>query len=80
MEVLGKGNNFNDMLKNYVMEVEDASCNYFFQHISKGTTWLEDSFTIDRTGTFSTAAPSLQCTYAPEFSARTAATSFKVKQ
>ena len=61
-------------------EVEDASCNYFFQHISKGTTWLEDSFTIDRTGTFSTAAPSLQCTYAPEFSARTAATSFKVKQ
>ena len=25
MEVLGKGNNFNDMLKNYVMEVEDAS-------------------------------------------------------
>lgn len=25
MEALGKGNNFNDMLKNYVMEVEDAS-------------------------------------------------------
>ena len=25
MEVLGKGNNFNDMLKGYVMEVEDAS-------------------------------------------------------
>ena len=25
MEVLGKGNDFNDMLKGYVMEVEDAS-------------------------------------------------------
>lgn len=63
----------------YYMEVEDAATNFFFDHLDKGTYVLECSYRIDRRGTYRTGVATLQCAYAPEFSAHTAGGSIRIK-
>ena len=63
----------------YYRETGDTSLQYFFQHLSKGTHIVEESLRTDRTGRFTTGAPTLQCIYAPEFSARATANSLTVE-
>lgn len=63
----------------YYREVEDAATNYFFDQLRKGTHAIEEEYNIDRTGTFTTACPQVQCQYAPEFTARARNFTFKVE-
>ena len=60
-------------------EMDDVSVQYFFQQLSKGRHVLYELFNVDRTGTYSTSAPVIQCAYSPEFSARTVSRQFSVK-
>lgn len=50
--------------------VEDDGTTWYFDHLSKGTHTIEAQYDIDRSGTFQTACPQVQCQYAPEFTAR----------
>lgn len=50
--------------------VGDASTQYFFDRLSKGRHAFETEMRIDRSGIFSSAAPTVQCEYAPEFGGR----------
>ena len=50
-------------------EVEDASTNFFFDHLGKGVYVLEHSYRVAREGSYQTGLATLQCAYAPEFAA-----------
>ncbi len=60
-------------------ENDDVSIQYFFDQLSKGKHVLYETFNVDRAGVYTTAAPVIQCAYAPEFSAISAAQMFNVK-
>lgn len=51
----------------YYRALHDASTDYFFDRMAKGSQTLTDEFFIDRTGTFRTGSTTVQCQYAPEF-------------
>lgn len=53
----------------YYTEVEDASTNFFFDHLGRGVYVLEHSCRIDRAGTYETGLATAQCAYAPEYAA-----------
>ncbi len=63
----------------YYASIEDASTTYFYDKVAKGTLALEETYTIDRQGTFCIAPAEAQCQYAPEFIATTQATTLHVK-
>lgn len=50
--------------------VGDNGTSWYFDHFSKGHHIIEDTYDVDRTGSFSSACPQVQCLYAPEFTAR----------
>ena len=53
----------------YYKEVKDASTNYFFERLPKGTYVLETECYVERPGRYSVGASKLNGLYAPEFSA-----------
>ena len=50
--------------------VGDASTGYFFYQLPKGKHVLETEMRVDRAGTFTSAVPTVQCVYSPEFSGK----------
>jgi len=58
-----------DYMSGTYREVGDASSSYFFNQLRKGHHVVETQWRLVRSGTFTGAAPSLQCAYAPEFNA-----------
>lgn len=55
----------------YYCQKKDCSTLYFIQHMSKGVHVLETEYYIDREGTYGMGTCTVQCAYAPEFTART---------
>lgn len=53
----------------YYQSFRDASVNFFFDRINKGTYVFEYTLFVTQSGTFSSGYASIQCMYAPEFSA-----------
>lgn len=53
----------------YYKEVKDASTNYFFERLPKGTYVLEMECYVERAGRYTLGAAKLNGVYAPEFSA-----------
>jgi hypothetical protein len=53
----------------YYQSTKDASTNFFFDYIRKGTYVFEYALFASQTGTFSNGITTIQCMYAPEFSA-----------
>jgi hypothetical protein len=51
----------------YYESTKDASTNFFFNYLPKGTYVFEYPMFVTHTGTFSNGITSIQCMYAPEF-------------
>src|SRR5207249_10485661 len=51
----------------YYESMKDASTNFFFNYLRKGTFVFEYPLFVTHTGNFSNAITSIQCMYAPEF-------------
>ncbi|MEP6675398.1 MAG: alpha-2-macroglobulin family protein [Ferruginibacter sp.] len=51
----------------YYETTKDASTNFFFSHIARGTYVFEYSVFVTHAGNFSNGITSIQCMYAPEF-------------
>ena len=49
----------------------DASCDYFFDELRKGTITFDQYMYVSRSGVYATGIATAQCAYSPEFSART---------
>lgn len=60
--------------------VEDEGTIWYFDRLAKGHHAIEETYDVDRTGTFSSACPQVQCQYAPEFTARAKAISITVEE
>jgi uncharacterized protein YfaS (alpha-2-macroglobulin family) len=52
----------------YYESTKDASTNFFFSYLPKGTHVFEYDLFVTHTGTFSNGVATIQCMYAPEFS------------
>ena len=57
----------------------DHSTNYFYDQLRKGTHQIETEYSVDRAGTYQSGSATLQCVYAPAFSARDKGMVFVVK-
>lgn len=57
----------------YYLDVKDASASFFFDCLPKGVHVLEHSYRVVRAGTYEAGMASMQCAYAPEFAAHSAA-------
>ncbi|MBP5229793.1 MAG: alpha-2-macroglobulin [Bacteroidales bacterium] len=55
----------------YYEEIKDASTNFFFYNLTKGTYVMEVNYRVSRAGEYEIGLATLQCAYAPEFSAHT---------
>ena len=55
----------------YYYSIKDASTQYFFDYLPKGTYVFEHAAWINNTGSFTSGFTSVQCLYAPEFTAHT---------
>jgi Bacterial Alpha-2-macroglobulin MG10 domain/Alpha-2-macroglobulin family/MG2 domain len=53
----------------FYQSVKDASVNFFFDYIQKGTYVFEYPLVVTQAGSFSNGLTTVQCMYAPEFSA-----------
>ncbi|HEY1113915.1 MAG TPA: alpha-2-macroglobulin family protein, partial [Chitinophagaceae bacterium] len=53
----------------YYESTRDASTNFFFNYLRKGTYVFEYPLFVTHTGTFSNGITTIQCMYAPEFTA-----------
>jgi hypothetical protein len=53
----------------YYESTKDASTNFFFDYLRKGTYVFEYPLFVTHTGNFSNGVTTIQCMYAPEFSA-----------
>lgn len=56
----------------YYESIKDASANFFISYLPKGAYTIEYSLHANLKGTFSNGIATVQCMYAPEFSAHTA--------
>ena len=52
----------------YYESTKDASTNFFFHYLPKGTHVFEYQLFVSHTGLFSNGIATIQCMYAPEFS------------
>ncbi len=50
-------------------EIKDAATNFFFDRLDKGTYVLEVNYRVSRSGEYEAGLATLQCAYAPEYSA-----------
>jgi len=55
----------------YYQSVKDASTNFYFDHLAKGTYVFEYPVYVNRTGEYSNGITTIQCMYAPEFVSHT---------
>jgi uncharacterized protein YfaS (alpha-2-macroglobulin family) len=51
----------------YYQSTRDASTNFFFSYLNKGTYVFEYTLNVSHAGNFSNGVTSIQCMYAPEF-------------
>ena len=63
----------------YYETTKDASTNFFFNYLRKGTYVFEYPLFITHAGNFSNGITSIQCMYAPEFSAHSEGTRITVE-
>lgn len=63
----------------YYCQPKDNATNYFFARLSKGKHVVETTYYVDRCGIYKTGTCTVQCTYSPEFMARTKAVTLNVK-
>ena len=59
--------------------VKDNATNFYAERLRKGTTVLETDYYVDRPGKYETGSCTVQCVYAPAFSARCASISLSVE-
>jgi hypothetical protein len=64
----------------YYQVVHDASTDYFFDHLYKGTYVFEQRLYVERPGTYQSGMANVQCAYAPEFAGHTAAVRLTVEK
>jgi hypothetical protein len=62
----------------YYESTKDASTNFFFDYLRKGTYVFEYPLFITHTGNFSNGITTIQCMYAPEFSSHSEGIKFNV--
>ena len=53
----------------YYETTKDASTNFFFRYLNKGTYVFEYPMFVTHSGNFSNGITTIQCMYAPEFTA-----------
>jgi len=63
----------------YYESTKDASTNFFFNWLPKGTYVFEYSLFVTNTGNFSNGVTTIQCMYAPEFTAHSEGVRVKVE-
>jgi hypothetical protein len=63
----------------YYESIRDASVNFFFSYLPKGTWVFEYPLNVSQRGSFSNGISSIQCMYAPEFGAHSEGVSFIVE-
>ena len=63
----------------YYESTKDASTNFFFSWIPKGTYVFEYPLFVTHTGTFSNGVTTIQCMYAPEFTSHSEGVNVKVE-
>ena len=63
----------------YYIAPKDNTTNYYFDQMAKGTYVVEAEYFVDRAGEYTTGTCTVQCAYAPEFSARSKALTIIVK-
>ena len=59
--------------------VKDNSTHFYADRLRKGTTVIESEYYVDRPGKYETGICTVQCVYAPAFSARTSSISLSVE-
>ena len=62
----------------YYQSTRDASTNFFFSYLPKGTYVFEYSLFVSHEGDFSNGITTIQCMYAPEFTAHSEGIRVKV--
>ena len=60
--------------------VKDASTDFFFYTLNKGTYVLEYSYRVDRAGSYEAGIATIQSAYAPEYAAHSASARYEVSQ
>ncbi len=64
----------------YYESTKDASSNFFFSHLPKGTYVFEYPVFITHTGLFSVGLATIQCMYAPEFTSHSEGVKIRVSE
>lgn len=64
----------------YYQSTRDASTNFFFDHLGKGTYVFEYALNVSHAGNFSNGITSIQCMYAPEFTSHSEGIRVAVKK
>ena len=64
----------------YYESTKDASTNFFFDHLPKGTYVFEYPLRVSHAGDFSNGITSIQCMYAPEFSSHSEGVRIKIDE
>ncbi|WP_419034237.1 alpha-2-macroglobulin family protein [Dysgonomonas gadei] len=64
----------------YYQMAKDASTNFYFDHLPKGTYVLEYPVYVNRTGEYANGITTIQCMYAPEFVSHTQGIKVTVKE
>ena len=76
MEPLGQLSGYR---RGYYCAPKDNATYYYFDRLSKGRHIVETEYYIDRAGRYETGTCTVECAYAPEYSARTASQTIEVK-
>ena len=63
----------------YYESTKDASTNFFFSYLRKGTYISEYPLRVSNSGIFSNGITTIQCMYAPEFNSHSEGVRVKVK-
>ncbi len=64
----------------YYCSPKDYSTNYYFDRMRKGEHVVETEYYVDREGTYETGTCTVQCAYAPEYTARAASAKLTVEK
>ncbi|MBQ6310932.1 MAG: alpha-2-macroglobulin [Bacteroidales bacterium] len=64
----------------YYEEIKDAATSFFFYSLGKGTYVLEVNYRASRPGEYEVGLATLQCAYAPEYTAHTTSTRITVEE
>ena len=63
----------------YYQSTKDTATHYYIDRLNKGVFVLETSYRVQQRGVFSGGLATIQCMYAPEFTAHSAAETVRVK-